>query len=111
MRRVQGIDRVYFTCSVCHAGSVREAPGAAARIVLGMPANTVNFGGVADFLRRTAHDGRFTAARLMPQIEAPANAANASTGARPYRPAEFGVLDRRLFQYIGVDMMREHLAG
>ena len=25
--------RVYFTCSVCHAGSVREAPGAAPRIV------------------------------------------------------------------------------
>ena len=30
MRRVMGIDRVYFTCSVCHTGSVREAAGRAA---------------------------------------------------------------------------------
>ena len=26
MRRVQGIDRVYFNCAVCHTGSVRDTP-------------------------------------------------------------------------------------
>ncbi len=37
-RRRLGIDQVGLNCAVCHTGTVRDAPDAAAKIVLGMPA-------------------------------------------------------------------------
>jgi mono/diheme cytochrome c family protein len=110
MRRVQGIDRVYFTCSVCHTGSVRERSEAAPHIVLGMPANTVNFGAIGEFLRRVARDPRFSASRMMPQIESLAALRRRDyRGDAPYRPKEFGVLDTWIFKAFGVAMMRDQL--
>lgn len=107
MRRVQGIDRVYFTCSVCHAGSVRTAPEAPHAIVLGMPANTVNFGGLAQFLKRSAADERFQASAVLSQIDAMAALRRrAYAGNAAYRPAEFGWVDTQLFRQVGVAMMR-----
>src|SRR5262245_41478733 len=111
MRRVQGVDRVYFTCSVCHVGTWRESPAAPRHVELGMPANTVNFGAVAEFLRLSANDWRFQAGYMMPAIrrlsemrdrEHPRGAA--------YRPAEFGPIDRLVFDYVGISLLRERLA-
>lgn len=111
MRRVQGIDRVYFTCSVCHAGTVRAAPDAAPALVLGMPANTVNFGGLAEFLRRAADDDRFAAAEMMPRIDAMADLRRRDyAGNASYRPAELSAVDTLLFRRVGVTMMRATLA-
>ncbi len=110
MRRVKGIDRVYFTCSVCHTGSVRDAPGAPRRIVLGMPANTLNFGGVGEFVRRSANDWRFRASRLMPRVAELTELRDRDyKGNATYRPDGFGFLDRLIFQYVGVPMMRDQL--
>lgn len=33
MRTVQGVDRIYFTCSVCHTGTYRETPESEPQIV------------------------------------------------------------------------------
>jgi mono/diheme cytochrome c family protein len=110
MRRKQGIDRVYFTCSVCHTGTWRESPGGARHIVLGMPSNTVDFGGVAEFLRQSANDFRFQPSYMMPvirQLEAARQRAHPT--ASGYRPKAFGLVDRLLFQYVGVSLMREQL--
>ncbi|CAN5163735.1 di-heme-cytochrome C peroxidase [soil metagenome] len=111
MRRVQGIDRVYFTCSVCHAGSVREAQGAPRQIVLGMPANILDFGGLALFLGRSAGDWRFRSSRLMPVIDAMAELREKREPPdhAAYQPEEIGFLDRQLFEYIVVSMMRDQL--
>jgi len=68
MRRTMGIDRVYFTCSVCHTGSYREASTAPRHVVLGMPANTFDFGGLAQFLRDSAKDWRFQSGYMLPKI-------------------------------------------
>jgi mono/diheme cytochrome c family protein len=109
MRRVQGLDRVYFTCSVCHTGSVRDAPDAEPRIVLGMPANTVNFGGVVEFLRRSSNDSRFNASQMMPLV---ANLATTREreyrGNASYRPAALGILDTTIFKYVGVSLTRDY---
>jgi len=59
MRRVQGIDRVYFNCAACHTGSVRPAAGAPRQIVLGMPANTFDLGALVHFLDRSASSWKF----------------------------------------------------
>lgn len=110
MRRVMGVDRVYFTCSVCHTGSVREAPGAPRQIVLGMPSNTLNFGAVADFLRQTANDWRFRSGHIMPRIAELGEIRDRPPQSdKGYRPSRFGSIDRAIFQFYGVPAMREQL--
>jgi hypothetical protein len=110
MRRVMGVDRVYFTCSICHTGSVREAADGPRQIVLGMPSNTLNFGGVADFLRRSAADWRFQPAHMMPKIASLADLRDRVLPSGPqYRPTRFGVVDQTIFNYYGVTAIRDQL--
>ena len=54
MRNVRGIDVVYLNCGACHIGTVRDAPGAPARIVPGMPAHGFNLGAWGTFLTTIA---------------------------------------------------------
>jgi mono/diheme cytochrome c family protein len=68
-RNVQGLDRVFLNCAVCHAGTYRESVTSRPEIVLGMPANTVDLQGFQQFLFDCATDERFTPDRLMAEIE------------------------------------------
>src|SRR3546814_1440650 len=36
-RNYQGVERTFLNCAVCHTSTVRDAPDAQPRIVLGMP--------------------------------------------------------------------------
>ncbi len=109
MRRVMGVDRVYFTCSVCHTGSVREAPGAARQIVLGMPANTLDFGALGQFIGRTAVDWRFRGSFIMPKISELEELRDNEHNGTGYVPAEFGFIDKAIFKFVGISMMRDSL--
>ena len=93
-RNVQGIDRVFLTCSVCHVGTVRDTAAGAPRIILGMPSNTVDLEGFQRFLTACALDEKFTAGRLLPVIE---------------RMGTEGALNRLLLRLAGVGLMRERL--
>ena len=59
LRNYQGIDRTFFNCAVCHTSTVRDAPDAKPRLVLGMPANTFNLFGFTKFVFDCAHDPKF----------------------------------------------------
>jgi len=110
MRRTMGIDRVYFTCSVCHTGTYRDGPNGARQIVLGMPANTFNFGRLAQFLSGSAKDWRFQSSYMLPKIAELADArSRAALPAAPYRPSPMGAIDRLAFRYVGVSLMRDQL--
>jgi cytochrome c1 len=112
MRDKMGVDRVYFTCSVCHTGSYRDSANGRRQIVLGMPANTFNFGALAMFLRNASIDPRFQASYMMPKIaEIAAARAGAHLPDAPSRPAAMGVIDRLLFNYAGVSLMRDALVS
>ena len=63
------IDRVSLNCAVCHTGTVRDTPGGNPRIVLGMPANTMELEKYTRFLIASAMDERFTPDRVMEAIE------------------------------------------
>ena len=109
-RRVMGIDRVYFNCAVCHTGSVREDPGADPTIVLGMPANTFELGTLVQFLNKSAKHWKFRSSRLLPRIEEiAAERERAYPDGNNHRPAELNLLDRQIFNYLVVPMMREQL--
>ena len=109
MRRVQGIDRVYFTCSVCHTGVVRSAPDAERQIVLGMPANTFDLGALGDFLFRAAADWRFRSSRLFPKVDELEELADEREDVDRYVPDPLNPVDRMVFQYAGITLMREQL--
>ncbi len=109
-RRVMGIDRVYFNCAVCHTGSVRDDPGADPTIVLGMPANTFDLGALVQFLNKSAKHWKFRSSRLLPRIEEiTAERERAYPDGDGHQPAELNWLDRQIFNYVVVPMMREQL--
>ncbi|MGH7500501.1 MAG: cytochrome c [Longimicrobiales bacterium] len=110
MRRVQGIDRVYFNCAVCHTGTVRDAPGAEPRIVLGMPANRFDLGALATFLGRTAADWKFRSSRMFPTIEHLESLRDSlDLSDDVYRPDPLNPVDRFVFRHAGITLMREQL--
>lgn len=61
-------DLVGLNCATCHAGTIRDTPTSARRVVLGMPANQMDLQGYARFLTACANDPRFTAGVLIPAI-------------------------------------------
>lgn len=60
-RRRIGIDHVGLNCAVCHTGTVRDAPGAPRRIVLGMPAHQLDLQRFVEFVLDCTLDSRLTA--------------------------------------------------
>ena len=93
-RNVQGIDRVFLNCAVCHVGTVRDTPASTPRIIVGMPSNTVDLEGFQKFLSDCALDEKFTAGRIIPVIE---------------RMGTDDALNRLLLRAVGVDLMRDRL--
>ena len=109
MRRVQGIDRVYFNCAACHTGSVRSAAGAPREIVLGMPANTFDLGALVHFLDRSAASWKFRATRIFPKIEDLEASRDSLKPTGRYRPDPLNPVDRFVFRYLGMTLVREQL--
>jgi cytochrome c5 len=60
-RRRVGVDHVGLNCAACHAGTVRDAPGAPARIVLGMPSQQLDLEAFVQFVIDCTLDNRLTA--------------------------------------------------
>ena len=67
-RNVQGIDRVFVNCAVCHAGTVRDTPDSQPRVIVGMPSNGMNLQAFERFLFACARDEDFNPERLVDQI-------------------------------------------
>ena len=63
------VPRVGLNCATCHSGAYREAPGAAPKIVLGMPAHQMDLQAYARFLSACANDPRFTAETLIAAMQ------------------------------------------
>jgi mono/diheme cytochrome c family protein len=93
-RRVQGIDRVWLNCAVCHTGTVRETRDGAPQLYLGMPANNFRLYEFIQFLRAVALDNRFTPDLMMEKIEA---------------MGDLGPLDRLLYRYFVIERVRDSL--
>ena len=70
MRRNLGLDRVFVNCAVCHSSTVRDAPAAPRRIVLGMPANLFDLYGFEHFFFSCARDERFNKHNVVPNAQA-----------------------------------------
>jgi hypothetical protein len=94
-RNVQGIDRVFLNCAICHVGTVRDSSSSPSRPVLGMPSNTVDLQGFERFLFSCAVDERFTPERILLEFK------------RHNLREDF--LNRTLFRFIAINLMRERI--
>jgi RoxA-like, cytochrome c-like len=99
LRNYQGVDRTFFNCAVCHVNTVRDAPDAKPRLVLGMPANTFNLFGFTKFVFDCAHDPKFAAEYVVPEIDR----------LMSERGEKLGLLDRYVVYPVAVALMRERL--
>src|SRR3954463_9735183 len=59
-RRRLGIDQVGLNCAVCHTATVRDAPNARPRIILGMPAQQLDLQAFVQFVLDCTLDNRLT---------------------------------------------------
>ena len=102
-RNVQGIDRVFLNCAVCHTGTVRDAPGAPPRVIAGMPANTFDLGAFTQFLMDISLSEKFSAPLLLAQIRKMEDIPHREV----VRPDD--LLNRLLLRYLAVSLMRDRL--
>jgi hypothetical protein len=56
-------------CALCHSGTVRTRPDEPPRLVLGAPAQQLNFDAFNDFVFACAADPRWSVSELLPRIE------------------------------------------
>src|SRR5688572_21558651 len=89
------IDRISLNCGVCHTGTVRDTPDGKPRIILGMPANTMDLEKYSRFLIAVAQDDRFTPDRIMEEIE--------KIG------GQLGFIDRYIYRNLAIPQTREAL--
>ena len=61
-------DRVGLNCATCHVGTLREAPDAPRRVIVGMPANQMDLQGYGRFLTACAKSPAFETGRLIDAI-------------------------------------------
>ena len=99
-RSVQGVDRTFLNCAVCHVSTVRDAPGAKPEIVLGMPANTFNLFGVPEVrLRLRARPEVLDAEYVVPEIDRLMRA----------KGERLELLDRYVVYPVAIAIMRDRL--
>ena len=93
-RNVQGVDRVFLNCAVCHVGTVRDKPESPRRIIVGMPAHQMNLQAFERFLFACSRDEDFNPRRLVDEIA--------------QRKGD-DCLNRALFRYVAIDIARQRL--
>jgi len=104
-RNVQGIDRVFLNCAVCHTGTVRDAPGRPPRIITGMPANGFDLGAFEQFLMQIPVSEKFTGQTLLGQIEKMEKESDRLVS----KPDKLDLLNSLLVRYLAVSLMRDRL--
>lgn len=94
-RNVQGIDRVFLNCAVCHVGTVRDSPDGTPRIITGMPANTLDLQAFERFLFKCATSEKFTPERVTAEMK--------RIGATD------DIINRLILRYIAIDLGRSRI--
>jgi mono/diheme cytochrome c family protein len=84
--------RVGLNCATCHAGSYRDAPGAAPAIVLGMPAHQMDLQAYARFLSAIAKDPRFNPDTLIAAMQ---------------KRSGFGFFDGLVYRFFAIPRTKE----
>jgi mono/diheme cytochrome c family protein len=94
-RRVQGLDRVWLNCAVCHTSTIRDSANAPAKLMVGMPAIKMRLYDFIRFLQEVSLDNRFAPEPMLAKIE--------EIG------GHLGFIDRLIYKYVAIDRTRKAL--
>ena len=95
-KKIVGFPRVANNCATCHTGSWRASPEETPHVVVGAASHTSDVQGMIRFLYHCAHDPRFTADVLMPQIES---------------EIRLSLVDSLLYRYVIIPAAKRELAA
>ena len=88
-----GVEQVGLNCSICHVGTVREAPQSEPLIVLGMPSHQLDLQNFFRFVLSCVLDERFTPDNILGIIERDGG--------------DLNWFDRLLYRYVVIPRTRE----
>lgn len=94
-RTLQGVERAWFNCALCHTGTVQKTADGAREMVLAMPSNNLDFYGLVDFIVGLAEDPKLAPDTLIPAMK--------KAGA----PLDF--IDELVWRFVGIPTLRETL--
>ncbi len=96
-RIVNGIERVWLNCAICHVGTYRESADSEPVLLYGAPANNLRLFDFIQFLREVAIDSRFNADDVIAAINSEAVG------------GDLGVFGKAVYRYFVVERVREGL--
>jgi mono/diheme cytochrome c family protein len=96
-RIVQGIERVWLNCAVCHVGTYRESASSKPVTLYGAPSNNLRLYEFIQFLRQVAVDSKFAADNVVRAINSD------SVG------GDLNFFEEALYRYVIVDRVRDGL--
>jgi hypothetical protein len=94
-RTIQGVERVWFNCALCHTGTVREEADGARKIVAAMPSNNLNLRDLVAFVAGMADSPQLNPDKLIPAMK--------KAG------ANIDWLDEQVWRYVAIPRLREAL--
>jgi hypothetical protein len=94
-RTLQGVERAWFNCALCHTGTVQKTSDAEREIVAGMPSNNLDMYKLVSFVVGLADDPRLGPDSLIPAMK--------KAG------APLDLIDEVVWRFVAIPTMREGL--
>jgi len=94
-RTIQGVERAWFNCALCHTGTVREDANGSRQIVPAMPSNNLDLHALVAFVVEMADSPQISADKLIPAMR--------KAGAK------IDWIDEQVWRYVAIPRLREAL--
>lgn len=94
-RTLQGVERAWFNCALCHTGTVQKSADGAREIVPGMPSNNLDMYGLVAFVVGIADDPKLAPDTLIPAMK--------KAG------AQLDFIDEAFWRFLAIPVLRETL--
>lgn len=94
-RTIQGVERAWFNCALCHTGTVRETADGPQKIIPAMPSNNLDLHAVIAFVAGMADSPQLNPDKLIPAMK--------KAG------ANIDWLDEQVWRYVAIPQLREAL--
>jgi hypothetical protein len=94
-RTIQGVERAWFNCALCHTGTVRQTADGSQQIIPAMPSNNLDFHAFTAFVVDIADSPQLSPDKLIPAMK--------KAG------ANIDWLDEQVWRYVAIPRLREVL--
>jgi hypothetical protein len=94
-RTMQGVERAWFNCALCHTGTVREEANGPQTIIPAMPSNNLDLHSLITFVVSMADSPQLSPDKLIPAMK--------KAGAK------LDWLDEQVWRYVAIPALREGL--